>query len=267
MGRIVFITALECEAKVLIEHYKLKKDLTIKHFSFYRNTMQNIVLSVTGVGVILASNCISFLAGRNIITESSIIINMGIAGSKAFTKGSLIEINKISKENSSSSYYPIKLKNFNLVEGELVTYNNAVDNYPKDQIVDMEAYEIFRTTLKFVSLEQIWIGKVISDNNSNDVERLCKEVVIEIITKHLDKITEIVDFYLNISKEIENTSNYPIEFNKIIDKVKFSFSEKIKLRKLLISYLNNKRDIDLKGLINISDSQQILRKLEVENVF
>jgi len=46
--RIFIYAALPCEAKPLVEHFKLKKDTTIQPFAVYLN--QDICLTVTGLG-------------------------------------------------------------------------------------------------------------------------------------------------------------------------------------------------------------------------
>jgi len=46
--KIFIYTALPCEAKPLIEHYKLKKDLTVHAFAVYLNN--DICLVVSGLG-------------------------------------------------------------------------------------------------------------------------------------------------------------------------------------------------------------------------
>ena len=46
--KIFIYTALPCEAKPLVEHFRLKKDVTVRPFAVYLSN--DICLTVTGLG-------------------------------------------------------------------------------------------------------------------------------------------------------------------------------------------------------------------------
>lgn len=252
-----------CEAKPIIDKFKLKKNLAIKEFNLYQ--ANNIFLCITGIGELPVVSAISFLAGKGIISQFSVIINYGIAGAKELEVGELVEINKITNYSrpGNSSYFPIKVQNFGLIEKELITHHVAVTDCPSNALVDMEGYAVFQTSLKFVSIEQIWIAKVVSDNQQYQVTELNKNSISQLLNKHIGKITEVLEFYQSLSSFLTEINTMPAEFEQITKNVKFSFSEKIKLKKLLLKLRNKGTVLHIEKLISLNNSSKILSNLDL----
>ena len=260
MSQIIIVTALECEARPLIDAYKLKRNLSINNFIIYHNN--NIILAIAGIGELAMANAIAFMAGKNLITSHSSIINYGIAGAKNFPIGEFFEINKISKDYSKNSYYPIKTHDFSLKSQELKTYQSVVTQYPENILVDMECFGFFYSALKFVSIEQIWVGKIISDNENQNYNQINKAQVIALINKNLAKLQEVISYYSDLAKQIEHNNINPQGYDLINQSVKFSFSEKVKLKKMLLNLQNDHKKIDFDLLISFGNSKKILEFLE-----
>lgn len=257
-GRIVFIIALMYEARPIIDAFKLKKNIALKPFGFYQK--DNISLCVTGVGGGSVISAISFLAGAGFVDKETVMINYGIAGARDIDVGSFFEINKISNSNGQA-YFPVKLKNFGFVEAEVITSDSAVLDYPERGVVDMEAYSFFQTSLKFVSMEQIWVAKVVSDNLENQIDIGDKKFVTELLFEHIEKIKIVVEFYDSLSGSLKEVNSYPEEYYRLVGKIKFSFNEKIQLKKLVMELLNKGIKVDVDSLMKCRNSKQVFARL------
>ena len=108
----------------------------------------------------------------------------------------------------------------------------------------MEGYGFFKAAIKYVAREQIWLGKIISDNNANDLDNITniknnkliynKDFISELIINQLSNIEKILLFYQKLAIKISNQMNHPEEFFIIINRIKFSFAQKVTLKKLLL---------------------------------
>ena len=78
--KIFIYTALPCEAKPLVEHYNLKKDVTVQPFAVYLN--HEICLTVTGLGKSAMAAGVAYTQALFAAVEYPVMLNMGIAGHK-----------------------------------------------------------------------------------------------------------------------------------------------------------------------------------------
>ena len=71
-------TALPCEAKPLIDRYKLKKDTNIQAFNIFRN--DEIILTVTGIGKTAMAAGVAYTQALFPAKLNPVMLNIGIAG-------------------------------------------------------------------------------------------------------------------------------------------------------------------------------------------
>ena len=115
---------------------------------------------------------------------------------------------------------------------------------------------------KFTSKELIFCLKIISDNSKEKLDFNNREEVFNLIYKKITQIDKFIKQILEI--EIEDFFNFKLEnqIKKITSRYKFSFSQEIKLKKILHKCnLNNKNIIDLIKK-DFKDSDQVIKKLE-----
>ncbi len=232
--RIIFVTALKCEADSIIKYYKLKKLLNITEYQIFSDKKQNIFLAISGIKGINASSLIGFLAGKTILTKYSVLINYGIAGSCSFAVGDFIEIHKISHKSFKQSFYPLSSK-ISCQKAALQTIDKEQQEYK--EIMDMEAYYIFATSLKYISLENIYIFKIISDNKESDLKEVNQSFVENLIEKNLQKLIKTKEKLQALSERLYKIEFYPEEFYQR-NNDNLSFFEKNKLKKELIKIKN-----------------------------
>ena len=187
--KIFIFTALECEAKALVNKFKLKKE-NIRHpFSIYRG--DKIVLTVTGVGKVAMAAGVAYTSAVFPGLESPVMINIGIAGHKTQSVGRLLMASKIVDVDSEKVFYP-QLVGANWPEtSEIKTMALPSTKYYLDCLNDMEASAFYETAVRFSSCELIHCIKVVSDNGESSIESINSKVEQEkrSINQALPKLT------------------------------------------------------------------------------
>ncbi len=194
MTQILYITALQAEARPLIEFYQLeKKQLNEKLFYFQKD---EIVCFTTGVGVNNVYKRLPVLL-KNIDCKNTFLINMGIAGGNSdITKiGSLYIANKITDEENGKIWLQDSSIKHGLEELSLTTVSKGVTDggIQYDGLVDMEAAAIFKTAVKQLPTQRMVFLKIVSDHM--DIVSDKPEQVIHLVQNQLSEIHRITDLF------------------------------------------------------------------------
>lgn len=183
---IHFIIATHTEAKMFIEFYNLKKDLSINEFSIFRSKNNDISITISGIGKI-ASACAVIFTYYYYQKKNSIWINLGIAGHKDSFIGDFYLINKILDYASNNKYYPLFIQETKIKCLECITFDKPNFDYT-NKIHDMELSGFYYAASKFSTNELIHSFKIISDNekkkisykNKKEVENLMKKIIFQV---------------------------------------------------------------------------------------
>ncbi len=263
---IHIIVATISEARPFIVFYKLKKKSRIKEFDIYENSKKNLSLTISGIGKLSAAiaTCYTFVEYEK--KRNQIWLNFGLAGTKDLKIGELAIVNKVEDASSKYKFYPYFFRDLELNRVQCTTYEKPNFNYDKN-LSDMEASGFFSSANKFTSKELIFSLKIISDNSKEKLDFKNKEEVFSLIYKKITQIDKFIKQILEIEKE--DFFNYKLEnqIREITSKYRFSFSQEIKLKKILhLCNLNNKHIVDLIKK-DFKDSNHVLKKLEnyIEN--
>jgi len=193
------VTALPCEARPLIDFYRLSKLELNTQFECYSNSDKTLFLIVSGIGninIAAATSYIFLLSGG---VPNSCFLNLGIAGHQHYTIGELFLAHKITDSLSKKSFYPQPNKKLRIPSENLVSVIQADTTYAHNQLVDMEAYSFFHTASKFICHEQIQVLKVVSDNAKQPTEHIKPKFVSELINRKINVIDNIIKYLLELS--------------------------------------------------------------------
>ncbi len=168
-------TALPCEAKAFITHFKLKKDLDCHSFSVYVNN--NIVLTVTGSGKVAMAGGLAYSLALFESVKNPVLINLGIAGHQTATLGQLFISHKITDTDNGKNYYPQLIIKNECSSYPICTVSKPEQNYQENCLYDMEASGFYEIATRFTTTELIQVFKVISDNNTNGLELINAKIV------------------------------------------------------------------------------------------
>ena len=89
---LIWVIALHCEAKPIIDFYRLKKTTAHKGFDLYQNQHMQCVIS--GIGKINAAAATAWVAALNQDQPSLAWINSGTAGGAEHALGSIFWVSK-----------------------------------------------------------------------------------------------------------------------------------------------------------------------------
>lgn len=179
------ITALDAEARPLIEHYRLKRDHSLP-YTLYKN--DDTLLLVSGMGKMNAAMAVSALLGWRVPADEDILINVGICGAPLeYEIGEALLIHQII--NDEKHYYPDILYPHVFRETSLLCVD-APQSHTSEFPVDMESAALFQAASRFFKLHQIAFVKIVSDHFTP--EHVTKEGVIQSIASKLSLIDDLI---------------------------------------------------------------------------
>lgn len=227
--RIFIYAALPCEAKPLVEHFKLKKNTHVQPFAVYLN--QDICLTVTGLGKSAMAAGVAYSQALFASVEYPVLVNIGIAGHKDHAVGDLFLIDKITDADSLKSYYPPLVFPPPCPTANIQTVSRPQLIYDRHCLCDMEASAFYETALRFSTGELIHCLKVISDNELSPAENIQPKQVEALIAAHIATIEIVVAELNRLAKQI--TSPKPKLFEQLIQRYHFTISEQGQLKSQL----------------------------------
>lgn len=181
---IYIITALDAEARALVDYYQLKRDSALP-YTLYTN--ERIILLVSGMGKTNALMAVSALLGWRIPKNTDILINIGICGAPAaYEIGEALLIHQIDDE--TRRYYPDILYTHSLRESSLTCVDEA-QSALHDAPVDMESSAIFQAASRFFKLHQMAFVKIVSDHFAP--ETVSKEGAIELVRSNISRVDTV----------------------------------------------------------------------------
>ncbi|HAC34318.1 MAG TPA: hypothetical protein DCF45_07355 [Gammaproteobacteria bacterium] len=208
---INLLVALMAEARPLIHHFHLSGLPSIAGFRCYGN--ESITLLVTGSGVVSMASGVTALGlmgktlaadtGRGVVRGSDFSsgshtwINPGIAGHRSLPVGTLVLASKVTDQASDRSWYPPQIVEISMLQPavrrlEMETVPTAVETYPRQAVVEMEASGFYPTACRFGSGEQIHLLKVISDNREQPASRLNEADVAQLMATLLSPLEQLM---------------------------------------------------------------------------
>ena len=232
-----WVIALKAEAEEIIKKYALERVVT-KPFSVYKNRDIDIWLVLSGIGQINAVAATTYLYVKSDASYNTIWMNLGIVGSRNFKIGELVQIDKITSNDFRDNHYPspATFKNNNVERSNLITVNKPEALFENDGVYDMEGYAFFSFAKKIASYELISVLKIISDIPGTDLSKIDKIGVERLFSKKMPLIEKVLKNLLSLQEILLLQQRNPNYFDEICQQRKFSFTQKVTLRKYLTQW-------------------------------
>ena len=232
-----WVIALKAEAEEIINNYALERVAT-KPFPIYKNRDIDIWLVLSGIGQINAVAATTYLYVKSDASYNTIWINLGIVGSRNFKVGELVQIDKITSNEFRDNYYPspATFKNNNVERSNLITVNKPEALFKSDGVYDMEGYAFFSFAKKIASYELVSVLKIISDIPGTDLSKIDKLEVERLFFKKMPFIEKVLENLSSLQEILLLQQRNPNYFNEICQQRKFSFTQKVTLRKYLTQW-------------------------------
>jgi hypothetical protein len=238
---------MHCEAKPVIDFYRLKKSHEDNAFDLYRG--DSMVCIISGIGKLASAAATAWIAARHDSVGSIAWMNLGIAGAASDPPGAIFALNKVIDADTRQCYYPAPGADSTLPGRACLTLSQASEDYQENTLFDMEASGYFYSALRFSSAELTQSIKIVSDNHGHQTGK-SRPLVSALIHQHIESIDQQATGLLALNQEIA-AHVIPVEsWQQLTTLAHFSQTQKNRLR-VLWRYLIN-RDFN---------SEQLIRKL------
>ncbi len=253
------ITALPCEAKPLIKHYRLNGRQAENGFRIYEN--DDIRLIIAGIGNYAAAAACGYLQGLAPQTKHA-WLNLGIAGHKDLAIGTAVLASKISDTATGKHWYPAMPFTLPCQTAELISLDQPNNDYGCNSIYDMEAAGFYSTAARFNSSELVQVFKVISDNQANPTEQVSAAQTEAIIAATLETIDSLIKQLHGLNTQMAIQQNPP-EITDFQQHWHFTVSQQHQLQRLLQRWqARSEKSIDIKQFESIKNSKALIASLE-----
>jgi len=252
------VTALPCEAKPIIRHYRLNGRQAENGFRIYEN--DQIGLIIAGIGKCAAAAACAYLQGAEPQSKHA-WLNLGIAGHGDLNVGDAVMAHKVTDANTATSWYPAMPFKHPCPTVELVSVDQPQTDYDANIAYDMEASGFYDTASRFNSSELVQVVKLISDNHANPAEQVSAELTEQIIDAKLDKIDALIQKLLEL--EQQQSQQMSPEIKQFQQHWHFTVSQQHKLQRLLQRWqARSETTINPADFIDAKNSKAMLQALE-----
>jgi adenosylhomocysteine nucleosidase len=229
---IIVFCALACEAKPLVQAWKLKK-LAQKHpFAIYAN--HDCLVVITGIGKIAMASAVGYTLALYANTRQPVLLNIGIAGHRFYSLGSIYQADKIVDSDTGKNYYPQLPFSVACATHAVATQSRPCKDYADDYLYDMEASAFFEAAIKFVSSELIHCLKIVSDNSQSPLENIDEHWVEECCAQQINVIDTLIR-QLGLLKQSIPALDEQL-YEQLCEEFHFTATNAAKLKTLLVRW-------------------------------
>ena len=227
---LIWMCALHCEAKPVIDYYRLKKNGECHVFDLYQG--DGITCIVSGMGELNMAEACAWAAGH-FAQHNLCWINLGIAGHASFPVGSLLLATQVLQHDNGQAIYPIPLIKHQMQTATLISQSSERLDYHATAAYDMEAYAFLHSCSRFTPLELCSCIKVISDNADTAPVR-DKAQISQLIARHMQHIADYAASLQQIAADYEQQMLAPTQLHRFTQLAHFTRSQQLQLGKILL---------------------------------
>lgn len=182
---LIWLCALKCEAKPLVDHYRLRRDTDNGPFRLYRGEQTACVVS--GVGQRAMRTATEWSAWLAQPGAPVVRINLGIAGHAELDIGTLRLAESFGRADSTTALANALPVTTAIDSLPLISYDQPQELYPEHAMIDMEAYGFAVSAQLLADPKWRQSLKVISDNAGKPATR-DKNAVSNLLAAQMDNI-------------------------------------------------------------------------------
>ncbi len=258
---LIWVCALHCEAKPVIDYYRLKKSQQTRAFELYQG--DNSACIISGPGKIASAAATAWAAASFAQHAAIAWLNLGIAGAADQALGSIFLINQVTDAETRRSYYPVTTAKSALAKASCISLSQPSFDYHPSHLFDMEASAFLATALRFSSAELCQCIKIVSDNQSENQAR-DKHRISAFIQQHIQLIDEQARQLQALSEQLASLEVPAEAWQQLASLARFSQTQQARLR-VLLAYLLG-RDYSMTQILqqigDASSSKAILGSLQ-----
>lgn len=257
---LIWMCALHCEAKPVIDYYRLKKIAHGGGFDYYEN--DNTLCFVSGLGGINMAAATAWAAAHLQDRQDKCWINLGTGGHPELEPGKTVIASKVSSTESPGALYPVPVIQHPFISTEIISQHHENTHYLDDTLFDMEAFAFLHTASRFTTLELCQCIKVVSDNNVNPLTRN-KAQISALIASNMDPITEYASRLDCLAQDYSRQSLPANQFERFSSLAHFTATQQIQLKKVLhgLQTYDASLDKNFNQVKSISQAKKLLAVL------
>tara|TARA_B100001057_G_scaffold267585_1_gene267731 strand:+ start:2240 stop:3097 length:858 start_codon:yes stop_codon:yes gene_type:complete len=263
--KICWVTALEPEARPVIDLFDLRLLSNHLNFPVYLNSNSKHALVISGIGSSKAAAAVTYL--KMLLDVQSYVgwINIGIAGFHLEPIGQIFQAIKVYDSATRRSYFPgfrlskiVKCQTLHTVAQPETTYLENV-------LFDMEASGFCEIASIFSCNELVFVLKIVSDTPESPVSSVSKEAITQLIYQNKDKLTEIVRQIEKLVNNEQTRLQIPEEVYQYFDEYHFTQSNRYRFLKAYKKWKSAFPDRKLAQTLTTANSaSELISKLESE---
>ena len=196
---LIWVCAMHCEAKPVIDFYRLKKSHADNAFDLYGG--DNMACIISGIGKLASAAATAWIAARHDADAPIAWINLGIAGAATEEPGAIFALNQVIDADSGQRYYPVPGADSSLPGSACLTLGRPSEDYREDTLFDMEASGFMHSALRFSSAELTQSIKIVSDNPRHKTGK-DRPRVSALIHRHIELIDQQATALIALNQEI-----------------------------------------------------------------
>jgi adenosylhomocysteine nucleosidase len=227
---LIWMCALHCEAKPVIDFYRLRKIADISAFDLYQ--LDEVACVVSGIGDLNMAAACAWAASR-FENNKPCWINLGIAGHKSLALGTTLVANQVYRQHHARAIYPVQIVKHELATACVISQTAEQTDYHPDAVYDMEAYAFLHSCSHFTPLELCTCIKVISDNTENPPLR-DKARISQLIADNIQPIANYARSLLPVIDDFYQQSLAPEILQRFLKLGHFTRSQQVQLSKVLL---------------------------------
>lgn len=258
---LIWVCALHCEAKPVIDFYRLKKSRADEAFDVYRN--DDMVCVISGPGKLASAAASAWVAARVTPGPPPLWINLGTAGAADHELGTPFLLHQVVDADSGQRYYPVMPEKPSIERHAGLCLSQPSTEYRADYLFDMESSGFMQAALRFSSAELIRSLKVVSDNRHTQTGR-DRQRVSDLIQQTIGCIDAQARALSALGEQVLALETAPEAWDAVNALARFSETQRARLRVLLRYLLNRQHHVDdlIEALGPLESSGTMLRALE-----
>jgi nucleoside phosphorylase len=228
---IFLVVAMACEARPLIDRYRLRAVAGARGFRVYAGT--DCTLVVTGIGKLPTAAACGYLYGLLRGEEAVAWLNVGIGGHRDRGLGECVLAHKVRDATTHRCWYPPMLLGWSGATAEVVTVEAPELAYPEAVVYEMEASAFHAAATRFSTAELVQTVKVISDNPESPPQGLDADRVRELVSAALTDIDDLVGQLSTLAREVADWNSEPSHYRELLARCHFTVARRHRLQRLL----------------------------------
>ncbi len=207
---VLIVTALPCEARPLIDHWRMQRNTHSRAFPVYHSPHKDgkggrhnekTSLIVSGIGKVNAAAACAHL--HNLCApQTAIWINTGIAGHTTLALGDTLIAHAIEDASSGQKWYPPIVFKPACRSEAILSVDTVSAHYPKNTALDREASAFFAIANRYTTAELVHSIKVISDNEHHSHEHITASQTSQWMTNTTDLIQHTADQLRELARHL-----------------------------------------------------------------